>query len=109
MQQSEYHEKIKKHLHSAYLLSDDKIENVLPRFIASLQTLMDNLERVFQTEEGDSLSKAGHALKGALLNLGLNELAEKAFTIEKQGHDLGEKTEIAALISELRKEVNSIE
>ncbi len=108
MQQTEYHERIREHLRSSYLLSDDKIENVLPRFIASLQTLMDNLERVFQSEESDSLSRAGHALKGALLNLGLNELAEKAFTIEIQDHNQGEKTEIAVLISELRKEVNSI-
>jgi len=108
MQQSEYHAKIRNHLCSAYLLSDEKIDAVLPRFIETLQSLMDNLERVLETDKGDSLSKAGHALKGALLNLGLEELADKAFIIEKHDHPQNKGIDIDTLVTELTKEVGRI-
>ncbi len=108
MNRSEYHEKIREHLRSYYLLSDDRIDAVLPRFIETLQSLMNDLDRVFETGRGESLSKAGHSLKGALLNLGLSELAEQAFAVEKHDHPQNATIDIAAQIAQLRKEIRRI-
>jgi HPt (histidine-containing phosphotransfer) domain-containing protein len=108
MQKSEYHLKIRRHLRSAYLLSDEKIDAVLPQFMKTLQSVMERLERVLETDRNDSLAKAGHALKGALLNLGLRELADQAFNIEKYDPQQDKEADIARLIAAIREEIRKI-
>jgi HPt (histidine-containing phosphotransfer) domain-containing protein len=108
MLQPEYHEKIRQHLRTYYLLSDDRIDDVLPRFLETLESFMNNLERVFKTGKGEPLAKAGHALKGALLNLGLSELAEQAFAVEKHDQPQNAGIDIADHIAQLKKEISRI-
>ncbi len=107
-QRSAYHQQIREHLSTAYLLSDEKIETVLPRFLATIRTLMAELEDLALSDRMDALSRAGHAMKGALLNLGLPELAEKAFSIEKLplANEIGR--DCVELVDELQREIRKI-
>lgn len=107
-QRLEYHQIIRSHLRTAYLLPEEKIDTVLPRFLTSLQTLMHNLEQVAASETAGTLARAGHAIKGALLSLGLQELAAVAYFLEQdcQGDD-GE-LDCAQIIATLREEIAKI-
>lgn len=107
-QHVEYLKKIKNHLRSAYLLSDEKIEAVLPRFVDTVRKLMSDLNELAVTDKNDALSRAGHAMKGALLNLGLQELAEKAYSIEKHQLVCNSDRDCVQLVVELKQEIDKI-
>ena len=104
-QRLEYHQIIREHLSTAYLLPEEKIETVLPRFLASLQDLIQDLERTAETESREALGRAGHTMKGALLNLGLKELAAIAFVLEQSGRTADLEQDCAQIIAELKKEI----
>lgn len=78
-----YLEQMKDHLKNAYLLSDAKIATMLPVFIVSLQSHVDQLKALAESDDIQQLARAGHAIKGALLNVGLSDLAETAHALEK--------------------------
>jgi len=79
-----YRQTVMDHLKTAYLLNDEKIESMIPVFLATLHTHMNRLAELAAEGDTDQLSKASHAVKGALLNIGLRDLAEIAYTLEKQ-------------------------
>lgn len=107
-QRLEYHRIIRAHLSTAYLLPEERIDTLLPRFLESLQTLMHNLEQVAATEHREDLGRACHAVKGALLNLGLVELAAIAFTLEQNNWTADPELNCAQIINELKEEVSKI-
>lgn len=102
-----YHDVIRAHLRSAYLLSDEKIEAVLPGFLDTLATHFQALEASISEADPQKISKAGHAMKGAFLNLGLLDLADVAYQIE-QHQQLDPQPDPAQLVLQLQKEVNTI-
>jgi len=108
MQRIEYHQIIRNHLSTSYLLSEEKIDSVLPGFLATLQQYMSNLEETAARETDEAVSRAGHAVKGALLNLGLNDLADKAFTIEKNCKAGTADWNSSPFIAELKQEIAKI-
>ncbi len=103
----EYTQSIWDHLHSAYMLSDEKIQEVMPRFLETLRDHLNNLETPMLENNLPELGKAGHTLKGALLNLGLMELADRAYIIEKQCNAEDSTTDYQALVEQLRLAINS--
>lgn len=78
-----YRQTIRDHLATAYLLTEEKIDAVLPAFLDTLLTHMQRLEKNLEEDDLELLARSGHVLKGALLNLGLHELAEMAHAIER--------------------------
>jgi HPt (histidine-containing phosphotransfer) domain-containing protein len=107
-QRLEYHQIIKTHLRTAYLLQEEKIHVLLPQFLQSLQALMHNLEQIAATECQEDLGRASHAIKGALLNLGLMELAAVAFALEQNCRSTAPERDSAEIISELKEEISKI-
>lgn len=107
-QRLEYHRIIREHLSTAYLLPEEKIESVLPRFLESLQKLIHDLERIAETESREALGRVGHAIKGALLNLGLKELAAIAFTLEQNCRTADFELNCTRIITELKEEIAKI-
>ena len=107
-QSLEYHRTIREHLRTSYLLSEEKIEAVMPKFLETIRTLMSELENLADTDNNDTLSRKGHAMKGALLNLGLHDLAEKALSIEKHNQAPDNTPDCLKLINELKQEVEKI-
>jgi len=107
-ERTEYHQTIRTHLSQAYLLPEHRIDSLLPRFLESLETLMRNLELIAGTEKTVELSRAGHAIKGALLNLGLMDLAELAYTIEQKSKFGEIQWDRAHYVAELKREIAKI-
>lgn len=85
MQAPQPQEQIKKHLARQFNLDRNQIETMIPGLIATLAMHLSNLEKTRQKGDLKQLGKAGHTIKGALLNLGLSECADIAYTIEKHG------------------------
>jgi len=101
-------ERIKVHLRSAFNLPDDKVATMLPAFLVTLQGHMGKIEELFAAADLVELSKAAHTLKGALLNLGLKELADIAYTIECRGKAQDIATDFQDLVSQLRQGIDAI-
>ena len=76
MDRTAYLRRIKQHLQTAYLLSEEKTESMLPIFFATLREHMNRLAHLAADGDMEQLAKASHAVKGALLNIGLMDLAE---------------------------------
>jgi len=103
----EYIQSISDHLHKAYMLSEEKIQEVMPRFLDTLGAHLENIEPPLETNNLSELGKAGHTLKGALLNLGLLNLADIACRIEKQCNAGDETTDYQTMVKELQVEIRS--
>jgi len=101
-------ERIKAHLRTAFNLPDDKVAAMLPTFLTTLQGHMKKIEELHATGDLTELGKAGHTMKGALLNLGLHDMAATAHAIELGGKAQDSATDFAALINELRRGIESI-
>jgi HPt (histidine-containing phosphotransfer) domain-containing protein len=95
-------QEIRDFLKKQFNLSGDQIDTMLPGFIDTLASHMAHLEEAFQSGDMIRLGKAGHIIKGALLNLGLSECAEIAYIIEKEGKNRNESTDFQALVYALK-------
>jgi HPt (histidine-containing phosphotransfer) domain-containing protein len=90
---------------NSYLLDDQRIKTILPGFLSTLEQHMLILEQCRTEGKLKDLGTAGHTLKGALLNLGLFELAEVAYEIEKQGKQEAEDADYPAMIRHLKENI----
>jgi len=102
MDRAAYLHIMKEHLKTAYLLSDEKTEAMIPVFVTTLRAHMNQLAELATAGDMEQLGRASHAVKGALLNMGLAELAETAHTIEKQCKDGNRTFDYLVMITELQ-------
>jgi len=108
MDKETYLQVIQEHMKSSYLINDDKISAILPDFLATLKNHLDVLEEKLADGELAALGVAGHTIKGALLNLGLFELADTAYKIERQAKLLDNNTDYPALVAHLKENITII-
>ena len=80
----------------------------MPQFLETIKKLMSELDDLATMKKTDALRRSGHAMKGALLNLGLHDLAEKAFSIEKHEQICGTHQDCVQLVDELKQEIKKI-
>ena len=78
-------EEIKKYLSKQFSLPAEQVETMMPSFISTLGSHMETLENALRENDLTKIGKAGHTIKGAFLNLGLEECAKIAFVIEESG------------------------
>ena len=90
------------------MLSDDKIDTFMPRFLTTLQTHLDNLQRPVATKNLEELSRAAHTMKGALLNLGLKDLADVAYQLELQSKAGDMASDYQTRAEQLAREISII-
>jgi len=95
-------ESIRLHLSEHFNLPLEQIEMLLPSFIAALGTHMSNLENALVEKNPVLLGKVGHTIKGAFLNLGLQDCAQIALVIEEKGRNGGNIGDFGKLIEDLR-------
>ena len=81
---------------------------MLPTFLTTLQSHIDDLENSLDVSETLTIAKAGHKLKGALLNLGLDDSAAIAKRIELEGKADNQDVDYAELVRQLKEKLNEI-
>jgi len=74
---------VRRYLVEQFELTNDQIEGMLPVFIDTLHGHMKELEKLAVADDIPGMNKMAHTLKGALLNLGLKDLADTALKLEK--------------------------
>lgn len=99
---------IKEHLGRQFHLPDDQIEQLLPNFIATLQEHMAVLEMSVHSGDMLQIGKAAHKIKGAFLNLGLQNCAVLAEEIEACGKGEDSSIDYHARVDQLQKELAEI-
>jgi histidine phosphotransfer protein HptB len=95
-------ESIRLHLIQQFNLPGEQIDMLLPSFITTLGAHMSNLENALAEKNPVLLGKVGHTIKGAFLNLGLQDCAQIALTIEEKGRNGGKIADFRKLIENLR-------
>lgn len=101
-------EQIQAYLIEKFHFPPEQIAEMLPNFIGALVSHMEKLDSAFQSGDLLGLGRAGHTMKGALLNLGLRDCVDIALTIEQQGKALDASTDYAALLGELRERLGEL-
>ncbi len=92
----------------AFNLSDEKIDTMMPSFVDTIVSHLKTTEEIYASGNLAGLSKAGHKLKGALLNLGLSDLAEIALALEQNAGRQDESADYRGMLSQLRGEITKI-
>ncbi len=95
-------ERIKTYLLNQFNLPAEQIDTMIPGFISSLAEHLTRLEEAFTSGDLEKLGKAGHTIKGALLNLGLHDCADLAYEIEQKSKKRQGDYELERLFCTLR-------
>ncbi len=101
-------QRIKTYLTEQFNLTPEQIEMMMPSFIATLGMHMQNLESALEENNPVSIGKVGHTIKGAFLNLGLEDCASIALRIEEIGKAGDHTANLRELVENLRSEVNIV-
>lgn len=101
-------EHIKAYLKEQFNLPVEQIELLLPSFIATLGTHMQSLESALHENNPTSIGKVGHTIKGAFLNLGLEDCADIALCIEERGKAGDYSADYKRLVEDLRRKINPV-
>lgn len=73
---------IKQYLLKQFGLPADQIDTLLPSFFEAVAEHQFALERAVESGDIETIGRAAHKFKGALLNLGMKKSAALALTIE---------------------------
>ncbi len=106
MDRTTYLKTIQLHLKTAYLLNEEKTAAMIPVFVNTLRSYVDRLAELAACGDLHQLSRASHAVKGALLNMGLAELAQTAYVIEKQCLAGDGAFDYLARVTELQQQIS---
>ena len=93
------------HLKRELGMDDEQITAILKTLSSPLKATLRSVDEAHQQQDLKAIAETAHSLKGALLNLGLDELAELAKTIERSaatGEKITHKKRLAYLHDALR-------
>lgn len=98
-------EQIEVHLMDKFHLPREQIGEMIPNFIVALATHLTTIEDAVAQGDLTEIGRAGHTMKGALLNLGLNDCVEIALEIEQCGKGNDSSANYRQMSEELRKQL----
>ncbi|WP_136798264.1 MULTISPECIES: Hpt domain-containing protein [Desulfosediminicola] len=101
-------DQIRNHLSGKFQLPREQIDQMLPEFVKTLGSHMEKLQQALAAGDLALLGSSAHTIKGAFLNLGLDDCVELAKEVEVQGKALNEDTDYAQLVEELRDRLGEL-
>lgn len=99
---------IKDYLAKQFHLPEEQIDQMLPSLLQTLKTHMEHLYDALQECDPLQIGKMGHTIKGAFLNLGLEECAKIAYDMEVRGKQGDSHADYMKMYAELRLRVDPI-
>ncbi len=63
-------------------IDDEQVTGILKTLSSPLKETLRSVDAAYKKKDSEEIAETAHSLKGALLNLGLNELADLAKVIE---------------------------
>ena len=104
-----YIENIVSHLITEFELSQEQVDEMLPLFVETIHSHMELLEETVKENDHVAMKKMGHTMKGALLNLGVMELADLAHQIESYCVHGNNFSECRIIVEKLKEKINDIQ
>lgn len=101
-------DQIRSHLSGKFHLPMEQIDQMLPEFVKTLASHMDTMQKALGAADLAQLGRSAHTMKGALLNLGLEDCVELAREIETQGKALNSSVNYEKLVGELRERLGEL-
>lgn len=108
MEEQHYLETMRRHMQEFYLLDEKQVDEVLPGCLNTLFEHIHTLETLQQEGDAAALAKASHAVRGALLNLGLFDLAEYVCLVEARCEELCDLPACRSLLATLREKLQPL-
>lgn len=106
MSKQERLEQIQGYLCERFHLPHEQVGEMLPNFIEALSSHMNKLDGALQSGDLVMLGRAGHTMKGALLNLGLHDCVDIALEIEQKGKAQDSSVNFQAMLDNLRQNLH---
>jgi len=101
-------ERVRYHICDHFQLPEDKVDAMLPAFLTTLQNHMKNIEDALGANDPATIGRMGHALKGALLNFGLDDMADIANMIEDEGKSGNSGADFSGMVQRLKEKLAEI-
>lgn len=101
-------ERVGIHIRDCYQLPVERVAVMLPTFFVVLRNHLTDLEKALEAGDSEGIGRVGHTLKGALLNLGLVDIADIAAAIEREGKTGRQDFDFAEPVTWLREELEEI-
>ena len=101
-------EQIEAHLMEKFHLPREQVMEMMPNFLVALASHMEKIERAVEVGDLAEIGRAGHTMKGALLNLGLDDCVDIALEIEQRGKQLDTTADYQMLNDKLHKELKAL-
>ncbi len=101
-------DRVGEHVCEHYQLSVEKVAVMLPTFLNVLQDHIQNLDNALANDDIQAIGIVGHTLKGALLNLGLFDIADIARCLEMKRETDSREVDYAELAAQLREQLKEI-
>ena len=89
-------------------LPKEQIVEMMPNFLIALASHLDKIEKAVEAGDLAEIGRAGHTMKGALLNLGLADCVDIALEIELRGKQLDASADFLSLYNELREQLTTL-
>ena len=108
MSKKERLDQIEGYLCEKFHLPQEQVGEMIPSFMIALSSHMDNLDGALESGDLVKLGRAGHTMKGALLNLGLLDCVDIAMEIEQKGKALDTSVDYRVMLGDLRKSLEGL-
>jgi len=87
---------------------DAELEALIPRFLANQQTALSTMQEAWRQQDGETLRKLGHSMKGAAGGYGFDAVTDMGGAIE-QAAKAGNYPEVAAWLASLAHYLERVE
>ena len=101
-----YHQQAHAYLKAELGMDDEQVVGILETLSDPLKATLQSVNDAYDDKNLKAIAETAHSLKGALLNLGLDELAELAKTIENSaatGKQIAHDNDLAYLQTALQQ------
>ena len=93
-------DRVMRHLRDFYGINREECVDIMKSYGQTTATTLDNLRKAIEQNIPADIGQCAHSLKGGLLNLGMNELADTAYDLEKNS-DVKSQQDQQELLAEL--------
>ena len=101
-------QEIADYLQRTFNFSREQIAQMMPSFVETLLGHLDKVESAITAGDFSLLARAAHAMKGALLNLGMNDAAEIAVLLEENGKNPPQEGGFDLLLAQLKEKLAGV-
>ena len=99
---------LRAHFEKNYSLPKDKVDHLITSFVESVNSYLIKLKQTDSVDNIEEYTRSLHSLKGVLLTMGLDELADAVKKTEDAVKDNGHAVVAKPLVAELQNSLSAL-